>query len=167
MKKKQETTIWEDIENWRRKRNKFINIIKKIKLTLPLAIVLVGIILGGAFFAIQINKQKSIERQQKIKLQDDRRLEEVKVEQAKREHIAKRKQDCYDIYDKERDAYSNVLHMNYDEKDDICRISYKAVQGEWSDTNCEDIKPDPDSLLFKWSWQRYFNCKENVFDKEF
>ena len=40
------------------------------KLSLPATIIIASLILGGFYFASQVNKQKSIERQQGIKIQE-------------------------------------------------------------------------------------------------
>ena len=45
---------------------------------LPVTIIISSLILGSFFYASQVNKQKSIERQQEIKLQDDRIVEKVR-----------------------------------------------------------------------------------------
>lgn len=45
------------------------------KLSLPATILIASIILGGFFYASQVNKQKSIERLQEMKLEEDRRIE--------------------------------------------------------------------------------------------
>ena len=95
------------------------------KLTLPATILIASIVLGGFFYASQVNKQRSIERQQQIKLQDDRRAEEVKAEQTKKEYVAKRKLECYDIEQRERKNYNNVDGSFYDEENDVCEVSYK------------------------------------------
>ena len=50
----------------------------KHKLILPISILLGCIILGGFYYTSQVNKQQSIERQQQIKLLEDRRVEEAK-----------------------------------------------------------------------------------------
>ena len=65
-------------------------IVDKInKLALPATIIIASLILGGFFYASQENKQKSIEKQQQIKLQDDRQQREIKIEQKKQEQLAK------------------------------------------------------------------------------
>lgn len=57
-------------------------IIGKInKLSLPATILIVSIILGSIFYASEVSKQRSIERQQGIKLQE----EKTKAEQVKQE----------------------------------------------------------------------------------
>ena len=44
----------------------------KEKITLPIAILLSAIILAGGFYAVQYNKQQSIERQQQIKIEQEK-----------------------------------------------------------------------------------------------
>lgn len=110
------------------KIGEFLGKFKRIKLNLPLAIVLVAIILGGTFYAIQINKQKSIERQQELKMQEDKKAEEAKTAQTNKEYIAKRRLECYDIIAKERKQWNNVDGGGYVEED-ICRVRY--TNEEW------------------------------------
>ena len=83
-------------------------------LSLPAVILIASIILGGFFYATQVNKQSSIERQQQ------------------KEYIAKRKLDCLTIYKAESDKFNNVQSWNYDHIidvygviDDACEIIYK------------------------------------------
>ncbi|MBU2580001.1 hypothetical protein KKF19_03560 [Patescibacteria group bacterium] len=147
------------------------------KFVYPAVIIVSAMIIGGSFVWVQHNKQQSIERQQRLELEEKRKeleLEreesEVKAEQEHKEYIAKRKKDCYEIYEKEREAYNNVLHQNYIEKDDVCRITYKASKGEWKDTDCEELKPEYNKDfpgLYSYFYREYTNCKENQFDKEF
>lgn len=83
------------------------------KITLPIAVVIAAIILGIAFYAVQYNKQQSIERQQK------------------REYIADRKDNCYAIEKKEREQWDNVKSHYYDEKADICIIRYTKTEKDY------------------------------------
>jgi len=116
-----------------KKMNSFMDKINK--LSLPVVILIASIILGGFYYASQVNKQKSIEKQQMIKLQDDRRIEEAKAEQANKEYVAKRKIECYDIYEKEGKKFNNVENFGYVKscgiggdlfcQDDSCEIIYK------------------------------------------
>ncbi len=124
-------------------------VIDKInKLALPATIIIASLILGGFIFATQIIKQQSTERQQQVKLQEDRRVEEAKAEQRHKEYIAKRKLECYNIYEKERKQYNNVVNYGYVERcfdyshldiedipldlilcrDDTCEIIYKDTK---------------------------------------
>ena len=120
---------------------------KKNKLNIPTAIVLGCLILGGAFYAIQVNKQKSIEKQQQIEL-------EAEKEQENKEYIAKRKLDCLAFYKAESDKFNNIESWRYIEpvslrKDsesglnlsallppsDKCEISYRNNQ--YNEAVCE------------------------------
>lgn len=63
----------------------------KHKLILPISILLGCIILGGFFYASQINKQKSIERQQQaeLKLKQDQQYRNEQVENNKKVELEK------------------------------------------------------------------------------
>ncbi|MDA1334778.1 MAG: hypothetical protein O2794_02035 [bacterium] len=61
------------------------NLLDKInKLSLPAVILIASIILGGFFYASQVNKQRFIERQQQIKTETEL-AKELKEQQAKEE----------------------------------------------------------------------------------
>jgi hypothetical protein len=46
------------------------------KMTLPASIVIASLALGGFFYASQTNKQRSIERQQQVKIEQERQREQ-------------------------------------------------------------------------------------------
>lgn len=52
----------------------------KSKLILPITILLGCIILGGFYYASQLSKQKSIEKQQQIDLQVEAKVNQAKME---------------------------------------------------------------------------------------
>ena len=83
------------------------------KLSLPAVILIASIVLGGFYYASQLNKQQSIEKQQQIKIEQERQETEAKAEQDKRDYIAKRKTECLAIYKTESDKWSNVEGWNY------------------------------------------------------
>lgn len=92
-------------------------------------------------------------------------------EQTKREYTAKRKRDCLDVYQEEQKNWNNTQSYEYDEKEDVCRITYKATN-EWKGVKCEEISPIKlgvkfDSPFWDSAWRRYSNCSEGIFDKEF
>ncbi|MEK7071982.1 MAG: hypothetical protein AAB849_01960 [Patescibacteria group bacterium] len=139
--------------------------LKDYKLTLPTTILLGCIVLGSFFYATQVIKQRSIEKQQKLDLQ-------VKTEQNQKEYIATRKKDCFDIYNKEKDNWDNTRGSEYDEVNDKCYIIYKAQQGEWANTDCKDISPAAlkisfTSYLWKIILRDYQDCLGKQFRKEF
>jgi hypothetical protein len=52
---------------------KILKAVDKInKLSLPAVILIASIVLGGFYYASEVNKQKSIERQQQIKIEQDK-----------------------------------------------------------------------------------------------
>jgi len=64
--------------------------IKKIneEITLPVAIVISAVVLAIGFYAVQYNKQQSIEKQQQIKIEQDKQdqlAKEIKEQQVKKE----------------------------------------------------------------------------------
>jgi hypothetical protein len=67
--------------------------IDKDKLILPGVILLASIVLGGFFYASQLSKQNSIERQQGLKLEGERRSEELKM--LKEQEDKQVRQNCY------------------------------------------------------------------------
>jgi len=102
--------------------------IEKInKLTLPATILIASLILGGFYYATQVNKQKSIERQQQLEL-----------EQEHKEYVAKRKLECYELYKERDEMRSNVEGYFYREKgfglfesDDVCVVIYENL--DWKE----------------------------------
>ena len=144
---------------------------KTNKLLLPVAILIASIILGGFFYASQVNKQRSIEKQLEIKLQEDRRIEEVKAEQNKKEYIAKRRNECYNIYLQEKKDWNNVSSFEYSELRDICIVRYKSSEPAKTGEECGEITKNiwdvEDEVLKEMIWNRYINCLYNTFSKEF
>lgn len=98
---------------------------KPNKLLLPATILIASIILGGFYYASEVNKQKSIERQ-----------EEVKAEQVEKEYLAKRKVDCYNIEQGEREKSNRVKYSRYDEEKDVCIVAYYT--DKYKEVDCEE-----------------------------
>ena len=115
-----------EIQDLKRKRSKKYNRVSI--LIISIAIVLAAAIIGGAIYAVQIQKKQSIEKQQEIKLAQDKKLAEDKVkadaEEKDKEYKATRRNDCYDIFARERAAYNNVLSVNYWDFSDTCVVTY-------------------------------------------
>jgi hypothetical protein len=148
----------------------------KNKLVLPIAIILASIILGSFYYASQMNKQKSIERQQTVKIEEDRKAEEAKqqtlFQQQQKEYVAKKKNDCYQIYLKERDQYNNVEGEDYNEVRDICMVHYRNSSPQRTNDECKKIidpnkegnLSDETRNMIQWA---YLDCLSNTFSKEF
>ncbi len=129
----------------------------KNKLVLPISILLGCIILGGLFYATQVIKQKSIEKQQLIELRIKAAQDQAKTEQDKKEYIVKRKQDCYDLETSERKKWNNVKSSFYREKDDICVVEYTT--DKYKGVDCWTKYKDDINTLG--------NCIDGTFTKEF
>jgi hypothetical protein len=120
----------------------------KHHLILPTSILIGCVILGGAYYAVQLNKQVSIERQQQVDLQQKQEelkaktdADQAKAEQDKRDYIAKRKVECLAIYKTESDKFNNVRRWSYIEpvssglknlilNSDTCEIIYTGTDGK-------------------------------------
>jgi hypothetical protein len=59
------------------------------KLSIPATILIAVIILGGFYFFVETNKQKSIERQQETKIAEEKRIEAEKIKKQKSEAFQK------------------------------------------------------------------------------
>lgn len=135
------------------------------KITLPVAIVIAAVVLAIGFYAVQYNKQESIERQQALELEKDREVETAKLEQAQKEYLAERKKDCLDIYQTESGEWSNVRGWRYDEEDDLCYIRYRDGSPK-TDAQCEENYPiggDWELVFFRSN----LLCKDGEFENSF
>jgi hypothetical protein len=130
---------------------------EKQKLVLPICIIIGCLILGGFYYATQVQKQQSIEKQQKIDLEAKEVERQIKVEQEKKEYIVKRKAECYDLETSERKKFNNVDGSGYNEEKDVCIVRYKT--DEYKGVDCETKYKDNFSLRFQ--------CKLGIFTNEF
>ncbi|MBU1046643.1 hypothetical protein KKH36_02585 [Patescibacteria group bacterium] len=106
------------------------NFFKKInRLSGPLTLIIISIILGGFYYAVQVNKQNSIKEQQWVELQAEKNKEDL-------EYVAQRKLDCLAIYEVENEKWNNVKSWNYNP------IEY---QGSFLRDYCEIIYTDNDT----------------------
>jgi nitrogen fixation-related uncharacterized protein len=134
---------------------------------LAVAIIVGSIILGGFFYAIQINKQESIEKQQEFKLMEDRLTEESKLEQAQKEYAAERESDCLDIYKTEDGKWNNIQGWRYSEADDECFIRYKDPNPK-SEVECDELYLSPESTAPSFYFFKLNNlCKSGEFENSF
>ena len=123
------------------------------KLTLPAAILIASLIFGGFYYATQTRKQRSV------------------VEQEKKEYVAKRKNECYSLYEKERAKWDNVADFRYSEVRDVCVIRYKSSESARPNEECEKIISNlatiTDEKLRDGIYDLYWDCLENHFSKVF
>ncbi|KND47593.1 MAG: hypothetical protein AB201_01520 [Parcubacteria bacterium C7867-006] len=128
-------------------------------LSIPLAIVIGCVILGGFYYASEVNKQKSIEMQQWTELAS-------KKEQEKREYTLKQKDTCLSIYETEGKKWSNVTGWRYNETEDRCYIEYKETNPKTS-AQCNSTYKDEDGKVSPLVFMDYLLCLDGKFEKIF
>lgn len=72
------------------------------KLILPISIILVSIVLGGFYYASQITKQNSIERQKQMEIDQEKMKLDAEREKVKKEDLARK--ECYSQAEKSATA---------------------------------------------------------------
>ena len=155
------------------------DLIHKInRISLPAAILIGSLILGGIFYLTQSRKQNSIEKQQQVELNLQKEKDEMELnlqkEKDKLEYANTRRAECLKIYQTESDKWNNTKSYEYVAKDDICYVSYKAQQGEWKGVDCDEIGEGwnyelfgVDDPLTRFMWRRSANCSNAQFEKEY
>lgn len=134
------------------------------KLSLPVTILLASLVIGGFYYASQVSKQRSIERQQQKEL-------EAKAEQDEREYAIKQKSACLGIYESESKKWNNVSEWNYDSFGDSCEITYREANPK-PDSQCEselnEYKATLEGKVVPPSvFVAYLHCVDGTFSKTF
>ena len=134
------------------------------KLSIPAAILIASIVLGGFYYSVEKNKQSSIEKQQQIE-------QAAKLEQSKREYIAEQKTTWLDIYTTEGKKWNNVSGWDYNADTDKCEITYKDPKKR-TEAECDKDLADAKEI-FKGEalppniFMTYLRCVDGTFVKEF
>ena len=140
------------------------------KLSLPATILIASIVLGGFYYASELNKQKSIEKQQQTELQEKSRIANEQAvqqkEQQDREFDAKQKESCLAIYKQESSKWSNVDGWRYSDTDDACYILYKETVKK-TKAQCDAKYKDSDGKVIPFLFRDYLLCQDGVFEKSF
>ncbi|MCX6766885.1 MAG: hypothetical protein NT170_03880 [Candidatus Moranbacteria bacterium] len=108
--------------------------LNKNTLVLATAILLGSIALGVFYYASQVNKQKSIERQQLVKIEEDKRVEEAEQAETKKqqEDAQVALQDCLDLADTSYSLNWNNECKGQGLKNDCLLPQYNADSAEKS-----------------------------------
>jgi len=149
---------------------------EKKRLILPVSIIIGCLILGGFFYLVQVNKQASIETQQRLKIASEKEIEESKLlaqaeidlaksELENKKYISEKKNDCVNIYKTEDEKWNNVNGWRYDEENDICYIEYKEKDPK-SEEACIEGYP-LDGEFGYLNIRGRMNCINGVFEKGF
>jgi len=112
-------------------------------ITLPATILIASLILGGFYYASQVNKQRSIERQQQIKIEQQRQAKE-EAEQALNACLADAEEAYSNLWDKECKALGkltskciDINELSYNEylkKYGLTEEEYKKQRGITDDS---------------------------------
>src|SRR5215217_643193 len=120
--------------------------------------VLVVALSVGYYYAIYLpQREKAASEQQQLLSGEKRNKERLQDEQRNKEYVAKRKSECYDIYERERKQFNNVEGNFYDKENDECVVRYTT--DEYKGVNCEKEYEDIDSLIMQ--------CRLGIFTKRF
>ena len=84
------------------------------KLSLPVTILLGSVILGSFYYATQINKQESIERQQRIERET----------QTKQQELSFKQKECEALSDGVMRKWNNVMGVTYNEAWGECVVTF-------------------------------------------
>ena len=103
------SAIWGNLYVWRKPENLWRGFcfMKIEKITLPIAILLSAIILAGGFYAVQYSKQRSIEKQQQIKIEQERKEQFTK--NIERQEVRQELNDCLAQAEDEYNQLMKVL----------------------------------------------------------
>ncbi len=125
------------------------NVLEKLNtLSIPAAILLGCIILGGFYYFSQVSKQNSIEEQQA------------------REFISGQKKSCLAIYEQESSKWNNVSGWRYDDINDDCYVEYKS-NPKPTIAECDAKYKGEDGEVFSWAIMDWILCQDGLFEKSF
>lgn len=111
----------------------------KNKLVLAATILVSSLILGGFFYASQVNKQESIERQQFIQLQADRSAETAKAEKEKIDATFSNNLKCQTLLKDLKQRWNNVVGIYYSDWQNTCVVKY-TIKGEVKESPIESMQ---------------------------
>jgi len=98
----------------------------------------------------------------------DMQAEQHYVDEQERErqaYVAKRHNDCYDIFARERAKFSNAQSVEYDDEANDCVVFYKRSDPKASNYACAELR--------KTFWSQHtrarleLECADNTFDNAF
>jgi len=136
-----------------------------------LVLIFIGITLVIAYYYLSYIPERDRDKRIDAAIAADQEKFD-KEQKEKRDYIAKRKKDCFDIYDKEKENWNNVLGQEYDADYDVCYVIYRSQQGEWAGKNCKQYLPTTstpvtDPMILRLMFNNYTDCSEKQFRKEF
>ena len=104
------------------------------KIAIPIAIVLSATIAGGFFYAVQLKKQESTEKQQQIELREKKTQQDL---DNKRSELKLKQDECVSLSSGVKQHWNNVVGVTYDDKIwNECVVTY-------TDTKTGEIQTSP------------------------
>jgi len=128
-------------------------------LSLPIAVLIGAIVLGGFYYFSQMNKQESIERQQQVEMMAKKELEDKK-------YTAEQKTACLGIYEAEHKEWNNVNGWRYDDFSDTCYVQYKTSPKP-TKAECDEKYQGTDGKVAPVFLTDYLLCQDGLFTKAF
>jgi hypothetical protein len=108
------------------------------KITFPIAIIIGAVIIGGALYAVQYNKQQSIEAQQLFEQVEERVQRDLENQRAE---LKLKQEGCTSLASGVKQRWNNVVGVTYDDKIwEECVVTY-------ADTKTGEIKTSPLRLM--------------------
>lgn len=129
------------------------------KLSIPASILIGAVILGGFYYYSQVNKQKSIEKQQQIDVL-------AKKEQENKNYVAEQKSACLSIYETEGKKWNNVNGWRYDDINDVCYVEYKSSPRP-TKAECDAKYKDEEGKVYPLLFMDFLLCQDGLFEKSF
>lgn len=105
--------------------------LNKNKLILPISILLASIVIGGFYYASQVSKQKSIERQQEIKIEE---------EKSKENELRKNLDACLNDA---KDKFNNAIKPFLDNKREGLDEAYSFLESKYATNKNDCFKKYP------------------------
>ncbi len=139
-----------------------------------------GIIVGALVASLSIayylvvflpgKEEARTEQQKQEQIAEALKVQESQ-DQSKKEYVAKRKNDCYGIFSKERIAYDNADSVEYDEIRDVCVVIYSSNDSPRSEEECSKILENLGSAVDERDQQLILrantNCVNNTASQDF
>jgi len=130
---------------------------KLLVLSSCLSLLIVSLSFAYYFVVFLPQHERARAEQEKVLAEEKKVKEKLQNDQKEREFVAKRKNECYEIYEKERKQWNNTAGNYYDKDTDECIIRYTTEQ--YKGVNCDTEYKGLDSLILE--------CHLGIFTKRF
>jgi len=86
-----------------------------------------------------------------------------------RAYAAKRRNDCYDIYSRERVRSSNTDSEDYDQDSDVCTVFYRSDEPRAANLSCKRLRQDSTLVHSStpYATRILVECAGNLFHVDF